>query len=158
MGMDIYGRKPVNETGEYFRANVWAWRPIHYLCTYVMTTKGFKTNTEGWGHNDGYGLRTHAQCVKLATALEELITTDDELKNHETIYLNGGGMWVTEGGQFVSDKYKTEIGKKRPANAIIFDGLTMADGTKVYPAYSTRVEWVKEWIGFLLNCGGFKIY
>ena len=28
MGMDVYGTKPKNETGEYFRANVWYWHPL----------------------------------------------------------------------------------------------------------------------------------
>ena len=32
MGMDVIGRKPKNKTGEYFRANVWSYRPIHFLC------------------------------------------------------------------------------------------------------------------------------
>lgn len=28
MGMDVYGIKPVNDTGIYFRNNVWYWRPL----------------------------------------------------------------------------------------------------------------------------------
>jgi len=34
MGMDVYGRNPSAESGRYFRANMWHWRPIHELiCT-----------------------------------------------------------------------------------------------------------------------------
>ena len=28
MGMDVFGIKPKNEQGEYFRANVWYWHPL----------------------------------------------------------------------------------------------------------------------------------
>lgn len=28
MGMDLYGKKPLNPVGEYFRNNVWWWRPL----------------------------------------------------------------------------------------------------------------------------------
>jgi hypothetical protein len=28
MGMDVYGEKPSNPKGEYFRNNVWYWRPL----------------------------------------------------------------------------------------------------------------------------------
>jgi hypothetical protein len=31
MGMDVVGRNPRTEAGEYFRANVWSWGPIHNL-------------------------------------------------------------------------------------------------------------------------------
>ena len=31
MGMDVYGNKPRCSKGEYFRASVWSWRPIHGL-------------------------------------------------------------------------------------------------------------------------------
>ncbi|QOR55575.1 MAG: hypothetical protein UMS36scaffold28_65 [Phage 59_13] len=28
MGMDVYGVKPKSKQGEYFRNNVWSWRPL----------------------------------------------------------------------------------------------------------------------------------
>ena len=28
MGMDVYGVAPTSEVGEYFRNNVWSWRPL----------------------------------------------------------------------------------------------------------------------------------
>ena len=28
MGMDVYGIAPEKEWGEYFRSNVWWWRPL----------------------------------------------------------------------------------------------------------------------------------
>ncbi len=33
MGMDVYGRNPSSEEGEYFRASVWTWGPIYsFIC------------------------------------------------------------------------------------------------------------------------------
>ena len=28
MGMDVYGRRPKSERGEYFRNNIWWWHPL----------------------------------------------------------------------------------------------------------------------------------
>ena len=32
MGMDVYGKKPKGEKGDYFRNNVWWWRPLWQYC------------------------------------------------------------------------------------------------------------------------------
>jgi len=32
MGMDVYGNNPTSEKGEYFRNNVWWWRPLWQYC------------------------------------------------------------------------------------------------------------------------------
>jgi hypothetical protein len=32
MGMDVYGKAPQSEKGEYFRNNVWWWRPLWGYC------------------------------------------------------------------------------------------------------------------------------
>ena len=35
MGMDMYGRKPTGERGEYFRNNVWWWHPLADYCIMI---------------------------------------------------------------------------------------------------------------------------
>lgn len=65
MGMDVYGRDPSSKEGEYFRANVWSWRPIHMLCETVM-----KKRLDNWGYNDGHGLNNQKECTELADKLE----------------------------------------------------------------------------------------
>ena len=35
MGMDVYGIAPTSERGEYFRNNVWWWRPLWDYCCEV---------------------------------------------------------------------------------------------------------------------------
>ena len=43
MGMDVYGRKPKNKTGEYFRANIWSWK--------TMVSFG-KVQSKNWRNHD----------------------------------------------------------------------------------------------------------
>ena len=70
MGMDVYGNEPRNETGEYFRRNVWGWRP---LADYI--TEMHPEEAKGcayWHSNDGDGLDAEGSVV-LAEALDDAI-------------------------------------------------------------------------------------
>jgi hypothetical protein len=66
--MDIYGKAPKNQSGKYFRANVWSWRPIHNLCRTVLGQ-----DLIGWGYNDGDGLHSQKECDALADKLKVYI-------------------------------------------------------------------------------------
>lgn len=70
MGMDIYGKAPANETGEYFRRNAWGWRPLATLCC-TLCPKETAACTY-WQSNDGDGLDAN-EAVALANALDEKI-------------------------------------------------------------------------------------
>lgn len=61
MGMDVYGK-----SGNYFRANIWSWRPIHKLCETVL-----HTDLPLWGSNGGAGFTTQEACDDLANRLEK---------------------------------------------------------------------------------------
>ena len=51
MGMDVYGVAPTNEVGEYFRNNVWSWRP---LWDFVSESCDLTLEMKRSGHfNDG---------------------------------------------------------------------------------------------------------
>ena len=43
MGMDVYGINPKTDSGDYFRANVWWWRPlwecVAYYCDDILLIK-----------------------------------------------------------------------------------------------------------------------
>lgn len=69
MGMDVSGLKPTNKAGEYFRANIWSWRPIHALCETVL-----KQRLPDWGYNDGDGFKSQLECSNLADKLEDYLT------------------------------------------------------------------------------------
>ena len=159
MGMDIYGRKPEHEVGEYFRRNVWGWRPLHFMSALVMYREGLKYDTDGWGSNDGNGLKNKSQCHKLARGFEKMLEEWHNIPEEGLLYLNLG-YWVKEGGQFFDQSiYKEEIERLSPDyGAIMTEGLVMSDGVKIEPAYCTTKRSVQEWVQFLYACGGFKIY
>ena len=54
MGMDLSGRKPTTEQGEYFCNNVWWWHPLAiYICEVAPE---IADHCEYWQTNDGDGL------------------------------------------------------------------------------------------------------
>jgi hypothetical protein len=54
MGMDVYGNKPSSKVGEYFRRNVWGWRPLADYALEVAPNVAGKC--QYWHSNDGRGL------------------------------------------------------------------------------------------------------
>jgi hypothetical protein len=156
MGMDVYGRKPKNGDGEYFRANVWGWRPIHALCVHAIDKFQLGFNTDYLGSNDGRGLRSQGQCDKLADALDKIVSDlennlmDTEMSQYFKIfdhpqYGKGiemsapGGMMCDDQGRFISP----DEAKK--------------NNIKTHSPYSIEISYLREWIKFLRNCGGFEI-
>lgn len=72
MGMDVYGRKPLCEEGEYFRNNVWWWRPLWvYVCSVARDIIPHEV-IEGGQFNDGLGLNEE-QSKALAHRLNDEI-------------------------------------------------------------------------------------
>ena len=59
--------------GEYFRANIWSWRPIHMFCETVIQHNGLSIDTDGWGENSGYGIETQEECDVLADAFNPIL-------------------------------------------------------------------------------------
>ena len=159
MGMDIYGRKPEHENGEYFRRNIWGWRPLHYISPVAIDKYALKCDTQGWGSNDGMGLKNKSQCHKLAKAIEKVMDEWWNYPEDSRIYLQLN-CWVKEGGQFIDlAPYKEQIeALDLPFGSIMISGITMSDGVVLEPAYCTTVYSVKQWVQFLYACGGFKIY
>jgi hypothetical protein len=72
MGMDVYGKAPVDEAGEYFRNNVWWWRPLWDYCCAVAPEITDKVED---GHsNSGHGLDAD-DAVALADVLDEALAS-----------------------------------------------------------------------------------
>lgn len=159
MGVDISGRKPTTEQGQYFRSNWWNWPPILVCCEAVNERKNLKFNTEFWGSNDGEGLKTQNQCNKLADALDEIaaVLTDNDcpftIDGRFGVNLQ---YWNTPDGKFVDDattKYLNET-----YNNLFIPPYVMVDDVKYTPSYATSVEHLRDFITFLRSCGGFKIW
>lgn len=69
MGMDVVGKNPSTTTGEYFRNNIWAWRPLWNYC--VEVAPEICENVRG-DENGGDGLDA-ADAEQLAQLLLEEI-------------------------------------------------------------------------------------
>ena len=146
--------------GEYFASNWWAWRPIHMLCEMVSRKYQLRVNTNGWGENSGYGLRSPKKCEELANALEDHINTHltEGLKeDNDRIYLCMGS-WCTDEGKFLNREVDDKLQEQYPFGSVLFNGVVLEDGTVAYPSHGTSLEHLKNWIAFLRNCGGFEIY
>ena len=172
---DIY-REEV-DPGCYFRANVWAWRPIHAMCLIINKDLTVKLPiTDGWGNNEGAGLETQAECDRLADGLENA-TKDFEIQGIGKVYLDGG-MYCkikgvdntalgTGGSEFVTKEEKNGKYKK----AILYLKSQGVYATKPYliedpkdeyvliePSHSVYLSHIREFVRFLRNCGGFEIW
>jgi len=159
MGMDVYGRKPKNKKGEYFRNNVWFWHPLWSYCesNYPVVTSKCKD-----GHsNSGDGLNA-SDAKKLAKLIKK------DLENGKAqLYADQYSEWQQSlpkepcspcRGTGVY-KCKTtndgvEIEEERPCGNCDKTGMSEA-WAKNYPF---ALENLKEWQEFLDNCGGFNIY
>lgn len=188
MGMDVYGlhpqlvgEKPVapdwntateeeknvyfkasdaweeENPGYYFRANVWAWRPIHILCDLAIKVADLPLSTKGWSNNSGHGLKTQLDCDLLAASLELFLSLNTKnMKDEDDRIYVCMGMWVTNDGSFASID-QDKLNKEHPIGTILYNGVVSEDGL-VFPAHSVSLGYVKEFINFLRNCGGFEIH
>jgi hypothetical protein len=156
MGMDIEGIKPKNVKGQYFVANLWAWRPINFICSYVNEKEQLGFNMEYWDSNSGYGLNNGNDCNILADAIERLLAIVPDLnEDDDKLYVNMG-FWVDSSNIFITDK--DELNKEYPIGTIMFTSIIDKNGRKVEPAHSISLGRLKDFIEFLRNSGGFKIY
>ena len=73
MGMDVYGMNPTTERGEYFRANVWSWRPIHWVMDNLKTGIFDEEISESMCYNDGRGLTNPNDCEEMARRIQLFI-------------------------------------------------------------------------------------
>jgi hypothetical protein len=161
MGVDISGRKPKTEEGDYFCSNWWGWRPILAISEAAMLNSKLDYDTSYWGSNDGKGLRTQKQCDKLADAIELLISNNYNeylTEDDDRIYIVMG-MWCEAGtGKFIPSEVKASLNEQYEYGDILYGSVVAVDGTLAESSYSTSLGRLKAWITFLRNCGGFKIW
>lgn len=130
MGMDIYGRAPTHEDGKYFRANIWSWAPILKLITRANREHKLGLVLRGWDCNDGDGCKNADESDKLATALEECLSS-------------------------MSPATDVIMAAPEEANrtARMFGAMIGAPPS----SYQADKDHVREFIRFLRSCGGFEI-
>ena len=132
MGMEVFGRKPKSKIGEFFWNDVWHWRPLWAYCEKVAADI-----TKQWemGHlNDGWGL-TSKQASKLAQVLEKKLA-------------DGSVAGYAEQSEFKGDVYP--LPDKEIIKAM---GLRPTEED-----YLFSKENVQNFLAFLKDCGGFRIW
>lgn len=160
MGMDVYGKNPTKEVGEYFRASVWGWHP---LWGYVQDRFSYIADEVQYGHsNDGDGL-DNAKSKQLAALLradiadgtaaryiQERMDAIAALPMRECYCCNGTGT-RTDWPDGITDDWIDQC-----------NGCNGCQGTgKLAPIeanYGLDIETIQRFADFLDECGGFEIW
>lgn len=155
MGMDVYGSKPKNEQGNYFRANVWYWHPL-WDCLenlYPNITSKVKYPHENSG--DGLNAKDSLTLSKLLKKdLDNNVVQNYITKYYE--YINSldkidcsycDGLGVREFQQLLGDPIT------KPCNSC--NGTLKVNHHLTW--YNMDLDLIKEFQVFLENCGGFQI-
>ena len=155
--MDVYGLNPQNETGNYFRNNVWHWHPLWDFCCDIDPSL---VNKVPLAHsNDGDGLKDCEECLNLANKIDNSINNgyaefyiqqrEIEIKNKPDLVCH-----ICDGtGQRPDGLYGIEW-KQDGCNACNGSGYVKDPSSH----YHLNLENIKEFSSFLKNCGGFQIF
>jgi hypothetical protein len=133
--MDVCGRNPSSAAGEYFRANVWAWRPIHALVIELCSDLLDEGTLGRMAFNDGAGPQDQGTCTEMANRFERW------MERHTEGYGLESDLRVTEDGRFVSAEERARNPDLETASP-----------------YGVGDEHLKEWVEFLRHCGGFEVW
>jgi hypothetical protein len=101
MGMDVSGINPIVKTGEYFRANCWSWRPLHFLCMYADKQFNLGVNFDNWEYNDGGSERTY----KINTN-DRKIRVQYGRSQYDTTYVEGFKVLGKKGNKYSVEVYR----------------------------------------------------
>lgn len=130
MGMDVFGRNPKNSDGEYFRANVWSWRPIHSLICHIAKDLFDEETLESMAFNDGAGLETQEECDLLADRFNMWLEN-----NVDGVVIEQSAVRVDDCGRFLG-RDSSDPGRS---------------------PYQTSDDHIKSFVAFLRGCGGFRV-
>ena len=89
MGFDVFGIRPENEQGIYFRNSIWWWPRLWDYCCFI-TPELLKEDHESGHVNDGYiidGIKHKSLVRNLSAALKQRGNHNDWIKNSEKMYL-----------------------------------------------------------------------
>jgi hypothetical protein len=171
MGMDVYGLTAETEKGNYFRNNVWWWRPLAVFIEETYPDVAIKC--EDWHSNSGYGLNKTDSMVLGKMILNDI--ADGTVKRYEDARLIGlselprDTCSLCDATGIRTDEVGVEQGmpnKELPTEIAIFVGRTHGTcnacngvGSRENWAlsYGFSVDNVQAFAEFLMECGGFEI-
>ena len=135
MGMDVYGREPSAKCGEYFRATIWAWGPLHALMEETCSDLLGEELMTAMSSNDGEGPDEQEVCSQVADRLEERLDSVGEQ-------------------EFGSE---SNLRVDRTGRLLVGNELAEANPEETYSPFRINAEFVRKWIEFLRHCGGFSV-
>lgn len=174
MGMDVIGKNPTSERGEYFRNNIWWWRPLWDYCCRVGGDFIPHAVAEGGQLNDGVGLNGD-DSTRLAQILREEIergnTAEHERQHNEyRASLPREACTVCDSTGIRTDEVGVKMGmpeRELSPEAQIYTGRThgwcnACEGIGTQEAwlagYPFTTENVREFADFLADSGGFEVW
>ena len=85
MGFDVSGLQPKSEKGDYFRNNVWWWRPLWFFVSQACEKILTEEDIEHGEYNDGWEI-SEGKATLIAEELAKLIS-QGEVKKYEEEYM-----------------------------------------------------------------------
>ena len=170
MGMDVYGKNAKTEKGEYFRNNVWWWRP---LASFIEDTYDVAANCEDWHSNSGFGL-DEEDSVELAMLLQRdinngVVSSYEKKYNEYIASLPLNDCNYCDGTGVRTDEVGVEMGmptKELDSTIAVVVGRThgtcnacrgLGRNESFEASYPFTTENVMEFASFLKDSGGFSI-
>jgi hypothetical protein len=170
MGMDVYGNNPTSERGEYFRNNVWWWRPLWDFCEEIAPElcSGVSGHTNDGDGLDEEGAKALANVLQISLAEGVVDTYEMKRKEYLSSLPKEDCKWCgntgirtdsvgVENGMPTKELTKAEaqeLGRTIGwCNGCSGKGWTDSWETH-YPFNRANVE---EFATFLAECGGFRI-
>ena len=133
MGFDLSGVDPQNEKGDYFRNNIWYWRPL-WEFVYMYCREEIQEETYEQGHENSGAFIPSDNAVKIGMKLQVLIS-DGTVANFEKRY------------ETARKKNKRLIGKSQ-----------LKETASPSASYPFSADNVKDFSEFCINSGGFEIH
>jgi len=152
MGMDVYGKSPRSEVGEYFRRAVWGWHPLAEFCQQFEISNGCNY----WHSNDGDGLDDE-DASRLAADIRQAIANGEATayigqRNRELAEMPDEDCRICGGTG--ARLPVPEVGPgDQPCNGCNSTGKVRPWGCN----YHLDVDDLNEFAAFLEDCGGFAI-
>jgi len=153
MGYDLSGIKPKNDTGDYFRNNVWWWRPLwSYVCEVCDEVMSEEEMCKGTS-NSGYGIDKDMKDEMLVRLKAEVVS-GRALKYEKDYKKKLDDMPLEECDICKGSGKRNDEHVKGECNACNGYGKTEPFETN----YPFSVENVECFIKFLENNDGFNIF
>ena len=147
MGFDIFAVEPTDKTNDYFRSNVWYWRPLWNMVK-IMCNELSQEDFEGGSYNDGY-LIDKDKSLSIGNKLKIMLETNkfDEYKEKYEESLSNLPKRICTmckgDGEFIDHKCKDCKGSGKLENFNTY--------------YRLDKELTTQFYKFCINSGGFQI-